>query len=122
MIQLINSQFSSYPFTKTINSKHNQKVSLIGNNAKQQIVKTPVQVESQFDKKERGKAFRQVLASFIVNIGTINTGLIFGWSAVAIPQLMREDSSIKVSLEEVSWIGKSIELNFFVDELSFPRH
>ena len=110
MIQLIKSQFSSYPFTTTIDSKHNQKVSLIGNNAnpKPQIVKTAVQVESQFDKKERGKAFRQVLASFIVNIGTINTGLIFGWSAVALPQLMAEDSSIKVSVEENSWIGKSV--------------
>jgi hypothetical protein len=106
-----------YPCAKTINSKHNQKVSLIGNNGstKPQIVKTnasgitsPVQVESQFDKSERGKAFRQVLAAFIVNIGTINTGLIFGWSAVAIPQLKREDSSIPIDADQASWIGERI--------------
>jgi hypothetical protein len=88
---------------------------LIGNNAsKPQIVKTAVQVESQSDKKERGKAFRQVLAAFIVNIGTINTGLIFGWSAVAIPQLMRSDSRIQVDEAQASWIGertKQIQLN-----------
>lgn len=109
VIQLINFFFLSYPLRKkTIVSKHNQKVSLIGNNAstKPQIVKTPVQVESQFDKKERGKAFRQVLAAFIVNIGTVNTGLIFGWSAVAIPQLMKADSLITIDKNQSSWIGE----------------
>lgn len=63
--------------------------------------------ESQFDKKERGKAFRQVLAAFIVNIGTINTGLIFGFSAVVIPQLQAASSTIKIDESQSSWIGES---------------
>lgn len=103
-------------------SKHQLKVSLIGNNGgpKPQIVKTNpsgttlVQAESQFDKKERGKAFRQVVAAFIANIGTINTGLIFGFSAVVIPQLQAPSSLITIDENQASWIGefnwKSIKL------------
>ena len=92
-------------------SKH-QKVSLIGNNGNvnPQIVKngitTTVQAESQFDKKERGKAFRQVVAAFIANLGTINTGLIFGFSAVVIPQLQLSTSSITIDESQASWIGE----------------
>lgn len=71
-----------------------------------QITKTPIQVESQFDKKERGKAFRQVMAAFIANIGTINTGLIFGFSAVVIPQLQAPSSSIQIDKSQASWIGE----------------
>lgn len=71
-----------------------------------EITKTPIQVESQFDKKERGKAFRQVMAAFIANIGTINTGLIFGFSAVVIPQLQSPSSSIQIDKSQASWIGK----------------
>jgi SP family facilitated glucose transporter-like MFS transporter 8 len=37
----------------------------------------------------------QVLAAFIANLGTINTGLVFGFSAVAIPQL-EEAASLKL--------------------------
>ena len=95
------------------NSKQQQKVSLIGNNGstQPQIVKinpSPVQLESQFDKKERGKAFRQIVAAFIANIGTINTGLIFGFSAVVIPQLKQPDSLIPIDEAQESWIGKKI--------------
>lgn len=67
-----------------------------------------MQAESQFDKNERGKAFRQVLAAFIANIGPINTGLIFGFSAVVIPQLQAADSLIKIDENQASWIGESI--------------
>lgn len=75
-----------------------------------QIVKTnpngAIHAESQFDKNERGKALRQVIAAFIANIGTINTGLIFGFSAVVIPQLQSPSSSITVNESQVSWIGE----------------
>lgn len=90
---------------------------MIGNNGspKPQIAKanpngltSPVQAESQFDKTERGKAFRQVFAAFIANIGPINTGLIFGFSAVVIPQLQAADSLIKIDENQASWIGESI--------------
>lgn len=43
-------------------------------------------------KLQRGSALKQVIAAFIANLGTINTGLVFGFSAVAIPQLEEEDS------------------------------
>lgn len=73
-------------------------------------------VESQFDKKERGKALRQVIAAFIANIGTINTGLIFGFSAVVIPQLQAASSAITVDESQTSWIGElqldSIEIDW----------
>lgn len=58
------------------------------------------------DKEERGKAIRQVIAAFIVNLGTINTGLVFGFSAVAIPQLKQADSLIHIDDSQSSWIGK----------------
>lgn len=67
-------------------------------------------VESHSDKKERGKALRQVIAAFIANIGPINTGLIFGFSAVVIPQLQAASSTITVDESQVSWIGKSIHV------------
>lgn len=66
-----------------------------------------VHVESQFDKRERGKALRQVIAAFVANIGTINTGLIFGFSAVVIPQLQLPTSTIQIDENQASWIGKS---------------
>lgn len=113
MIHLINQHcvVLFYPFC----SKQQQKISLIGNNGspKPQIVKTnPAHVEAQTDKKERGKAFRQVLAAFVANIASLNTGLIFGFSAVVIPQLQAASSSIPIDESQTSWIGKSsIELN-----------
>lgn len=58
------------------------------------------------NKKERGKAFRQVVAAFIANLGTINTGLVFGFSAVVIPQLKQKDSIIQIDESQASWIGK----------------
>lgn len=70
-------------------------------------------MESQLtrsEKEERGKAFRQVLVAFIANIATINTGLIFGFSAVAIPQLEAENSTINdggpIDEFQASWVGK----------------
>lgn len=85
-------------------------------------------VESQNEKAERGKAMRQIVASFIANIGTINTGLIFGFSAVGknicdgiflnrqlnffyefhpvIPQLRLATSDISIDDSQASWIGE----------------
>ncbi|XP_069704012.1 facilitated trehalose transporter Tret1-like [Periplaneta americana] len=56
-------------------------------------------------KLQRGSALKQVIAAFIANLGTINTGLVFGFSAVAIPQLEEEDSVIKINDEQASWIA-----------------
>lgn len=71
--------------------------------------KTVVTLESQLtrsEKEERGKAFRQVVVAFIANIATINTGLIFGFSAVAIPQLSAPESAIQIDEYQASWVGK----------------
>lgn len=65
-------------------------------------------------KEERGKALRQVVAAFIANLGTINTGLVFGFSAVVIPQLKQPDSIIQIDESQASWIG-----NFFLHFLVF---
>lgn len=64
-------------------------------------------VEMQPNKKDRGKALRQVLAAFVANLGTINTGLTFGFSAVALPQLKAADSFIKIDENQATWIGKN---------------
>lgn len=62
------------------------------------------------NKEERGKSMRQIIAAFIVNLGTINTGLVFGFSAVAIPQLVQQakssTSQIHIVDSQSSWIGK----------------
>lgn len=63
-------------------------------------------VEMQNDKAERGKALRQVVAAFIANLGTINTGLVFGFSAVVIPQLKAKDSLIPINDTQESWVGE----------------
>lgn len=60
----------------------------------------------QPDKEERGKAMRQVIAALIANLGTINTGLVFGFSAVVIPQLKAKDSIIPIDEVQESWVGK----------------
>lgn len=68
----------------------------------------PLHLDTTFDKSERGKAIRQIIAAFIANIGPMNTGLIFGFSAIAIPQLTSKDSSISINADQASWIGKLI--------------
>lgn len=56
----------------------------------------------------RGSALRQVLMSLIANLGTINTGMAFGFSAVVIPQLVHPDSDIRVDEDQASWIGEAV--------------
>lgn len=106
-----------------------------------QTVISPMIMANPYDNKnERGKAFRQVLAAVVANLGkkkkntmrlkytmmlidafffkfiilffpfrslgTINTGLVFGFSAVVLPQLRAKESEIQIGDQE-SWIGKS---------------
>ncbi|KAL7050092.1 hypothetical protein ACKWTF_003954 [Chironomus riparius] len=101
--------------------KQQQKISLIenGNGATMpQIVKkninghpTPVHTETNNCKTERGKAFRQILAAFVANIGPMNTGLIFGFSAVAIPQLQSAASTIQINEDQASWVASLSSLS-----------
>lgn len=96
-------------FSSLKNRKQQHKISLIGEQIKRpSIVKTISNgiINPTNDKAERGKAFRQILAAFIANIGPMNTGLIFGFSACAIPQLTSPTSTIPVDANQASWIGE----------------
>lgn len=53
-----------------------------------------------------GSALRQVLAAFVAQLGTVNTGMAFGFSAIAIPQLKAANSSIPIDEDQSSWVGK----------------
>ncbi|XP_050460356.1 facilitated trehalose transporter Tret1-like isoform X2 [Cataglyphis hispanica] len=55
----------------------------------------------------RGSAVRQVVAALVAQLGTINTGMAFGFSAIALPQLQEPDSiiPIKEGSTEESWIA-----------------
>ncbi|XP_034938064.1 facilitated trehalose transporter Tret1-like isoform X2 [Chelonus insularis] len=52
-----------------------------------------------------GSAVRQVLAAFVAQLGTINTGMTFGFSAIAIPQLRDANSTISIDEVQESWIA-----------------
>lgn len=57
-------------------------------------------------KAERGSAVRQVFAALAANIGTANTGMVFGFSAMVLPQLQAPDSAIPIDEEQASWVGR----------------
>ncbi|XP_073951707.1 facilitated trehalose transporter Tret1-like isoform X2 [Choristoneura fumiferana] len=69
------------------------------------ITKTPLPQKPQNSKAGRGKAFRQILAAFVANLGTINTGMAFGFSATVLPQLQSNESSIYITDSQASWIA-----------------
>ena len=47
----------------------------------------------------------------------MNTGLVFGFSAVAIPQLRQKDSAIPIDENQASWIGKASIFRFNLTRL-----
>lgn len=55
-----------------------------------------------------GSVVRQVLAALVAQLGTINTGMTFGFSAIALPQLQEPNSTIPIveGSSEESWIGR----------------
>ncbi|KAG6465043.1 hypothetical protein O3G_MSEX014904 [Manduca sexta] len=82
----------------------NDSVPFIKNGTPATIIKKPAPAQKA-SKQGRGKALRQVLASFVANLGTINTGMAFGFSAVALPQLKSENSTLHITESEASWIA-----------------
>lgn len=54
-----------------------------------------------------GSATRQILAAFVAQLGTVNTGMAFGFSAIAIPQLRAVNSTMPIDDVQESWIGKA---------------
>ncbi|KAJ8731794.1 hypothetical protein PYW08_014524 [Mythimna loreyi] len=75
------------------------------------ITKTPIpdkKADKNSAKAARGKALRQVLASFVANLGTVNTGMAFGFSATSLPQLRDKTTNphlLHVSEDEATWIA-----------------
>lgn len=49
----------------------------------------------------------QILIALAANCGTINTGLVFGYTAVSLPQLKMATSRVLINRNQASWIGKS---------------
>ncbi|KAF4533429.1 hypothetical protein B566_EDAN001154 [Ephemera danica] len=60
---------------------------------------------------KRGSALRQVLMALIANLGPVNTGMVFGFSAVAIPQLKDPNSTITIDSDQASWIASLSSLS-----------
>ncbi|KAJ8679358.1 hypothetical protein QAD02_015145 [Eretmocerus hayati] len=59
--------------------------------------------------KKKGSPYRQILAALVAQLGTINTGMAFGFSAIALPQLADRNSTVYVEKDsnEASWIASS---------------
>lgn len=53
----------------------------------------------------RHSVIKQILAAFVAQLGTVNTGMAFGFSAIAIPQLRDANSTIPITETQESWIG-----------------
>ncbi|KAG8319913.1 hypothetical protein J6590_081053 [Homalodisca vitripennis] len=56
-------------------------------------------------KHRLGSPIKQVIAAMFGNLGTVNTGMMFGFSAVTIPQLKQPDSFIQITPDQASWIA-----------------
>ncbi|CRK92768.1 CLUMA_CG006249, isoform A [Clunio marinus] len=95
--------------TFLIGNKNDIKPNIVSKNMA--VTLSATDAEKQNIKNERGKAFRQVVAAFIANIGPVNTGLIFGFSAVVIPQLQSKNSSIPIDESQASWIASLSSLS-----------
>ncbi|XP_053602986.1 facilitated trehalose transporter Tret1-like isoform X2 [Plodia interpunctella] len=70
------------------------------------IAKTPEKPPLKKDSKAgRGVAWRQVLACFLANLGTINTGMAFGFSATSLPQMKDPNSTVHINDDQAGWIA-----------------
>ncbi|XP_075970880.1 facilitated trehalose transporter Tret1-2 homolog isoform X2 [Anticarsia gemmatalis] len=85
-------------------SEKTDAVPFIKNGTAATITKTPLPAKKA-SKDGRGKALKQVMASFIANLGTINTGMAFGFSATALPQLKSPDSTLHITNDQASWVA-----------------
>ncbi|KAJ0179719.1 hypothetical protein K1T71_004310 [Dendrolimus kikuchii] len=83
----------------------NDAVPFIKNGAPTTITKSKPVKPVKASKAGRGKAFRQIVAAFVANLGTINTGMAFGFSATALPQLKSGNFSIHITEAEAGWIA-----------------
>ncbi|KAL5242630.1 hypothetical protein ACI65C_010040 [Semiaphis heraclei] len=56
-------------------------------------------------KQTKGSSLKQILVALSANWGTINIGLVFGYTAVSLPQLMTAGSRISIDRNQASWIA-----------------
>lgn len=89
----------------TMTEEKNESAPFIKNGVPATITKKVLIEKCKPGKEGRGKALKQVFASFLANLGTINTGMAFGFSAVALPQLQNENSTLFISEDQASWIA-----------------
>lgn len=59
------------------------------------------------DEEEFKPLYRQIAASVGPILSTIGAGMLIGYSAILLPQLLHADSLIKITRDESSWIGKN---------------
>lgn len=68
-----------------------EKATLVDHNLVPKIlVNGPAQMDTENGKTQQpqfGSSLRQVSAAFVAQLGTVNTGMTFGFSAIAIPQM-----------------------------------
>lgn len=57
--------------------------------------------------KTNGSSLRQVAAAVFANLGNVNTGMVFGFSAAATSQLIDKNSLYRITADDASWIGES---------------
>lgn len=55
--------------------------------------------------KTHGSSLKQVAAAIFANLGNVNTGMVFGFSAAATSQLISPDSPNRITFEQASWIA-----------------
>lgn len=63
-------------------------------------------IEPENPHLSHGSATRQILAALVAQLGTVNTGMAFGFSAIAISQLRDVNSTMPIDDTQESWIGK----------------
>lgn len=84
--------------TSLVDQNSNSKIKAISNGTKNHR-------DPENGEPVQGSAVKQVLASLVAQLGTINTGMAFGFSAIAIPQLLEKNSTIQIDTDQESWIG-----------------
>ncbi|XP_057320505.1 facilitated trehalose transporter Tret1-like isoform X2 [Microplitis mediator] len=62
-------------------------------------------IEPENPHLSHGSATRQILAAFVAQLGTVNTGMAFGFSAIAISQLRDANSTMQIDDTQESWIA-----------------
>ncbi|XP_058806691.1 facilitated trehalose transporter Tret1-like isoform X2 [Phymastichus coffea] len=84
-----------------------EKTALVDQNFNATIIpmKNGIEKSQAIPKLRKGSPIRQILAALVAQLGTINTGMVFGFSAIAISQMKEADTTLKIDLSEESWIA-----------------